>query len=385
MILCIFFEVCVLAEEVDIYQFFNQIDELEVNIAWVGNPDESNVNTYKPEDLKLLPVDETKSNARYYLWCSKNLVIKKMTSENYDEAQCNIEMELNHPNIAKTFLFIKTQREDDVLEYYTINAYYENKITAGSIADDEQHNYLQQIAKGIKYLHEKDIVFANEFGLDHTLSTIYDTIINENQLEFIDNAYKQLFEDMKIKDPCKPELKKRESLKILSVKKNEAALKDSIMTENTTRETMPMTYVLNRFKYAKQLCKNVNANNGEDKLTVYDSYLKEKNGDFGKALDCYLFGHLVNGIFMKCRIEHYEHVGEGESVYLNDIRKNLKNSKNIIDRLISHCTEPDPNERPNIDQIILILVHARVVELNADHGLKNEANNIKLTRSLCRI
>lgn len=360
MFFSIFFTTFVLAKELDIDYFFEEIANAESMMK--TNPKEwkkryGSVNN----DIRSITTTRGTGRESYYIK-DLGLVIEKIIKKNNAEERCNSAITMNHPNIAKTFLYIETLR-DNVPEYYLIKAHYEELMHIGHHAEDcKKHEHLEQLAAGLKYLHDNNIALSNDCDLTFTRSTKYNKTINEKQLQFIKDTYITL-DEKKGEDLGKTWKNSKTVLIIQGVKKNEDLLKNPITVKDSLKAKGIKTYVLSSFTCASiRKDYNKEAYNDRGELCTHLTFAEEnitKNGST-KATDCYLFGMCIGKMLKDYDFKVYGCVYKEDKTSAVINRDMLKDSKDPVDRLIYDCTKLNPNERPDIDKITKSLVTAKV-------------------------
>lgn len=384
MFFCVFFTVCRCTEELDIYGFFKEIAEMEPQVGKekAENSNDQEYDWVLDKYLESITASRLNTKGSCYLWRDEELVIEKITTNVINQARCESVMNFNHPNIEKIYLYIKTL-QDGVLEYYLIKAHYEEEFTLKS-DNDEKYNYLSQIAEGIKYLHDRNLILNKNEKLSCTLSTKYDRTINKKQLQFIEDAYIKL-KAAKQTDAKKTGKEKKKGLIILDVQKNLEALKNPIEKKAIRTKTEKRTHVLAWYNHAS--ANNTNAvriNNNNKSRMVTRLFISEQRNNAirkAKARDCYYFGMYINDVIEESSIRYNnEHNPLKKKEYRQNYRKNTKEKAETSEtsKLIYDCMNGGSNERPKIEEIIRRLETAKKELLIPVYGHNTSPKRIKL-------
>lgn len=369
MFLGFFLTVCVLAAEPDIIEYLDRLAELQ-------NP-YNKIDHGVGKDTECIKriftiIKESWLNEKITCLLNKEELVIEKKIEKFEHASSDRLANLNHSNVAKTFLWFDALR-NGISERYFIRAYYEDKgLDINGTNLNEKYDNLSQIASGIKYLHENNITYIRSFEHPFVLSTCYNRTINEEQLRFIRDSYDKLSKK-KEEDANKTGKQRKEGFIIVDVQKNEELLKNPISVEESKRK-YPKTYVLINFNRSQIRGINSRAIRDENGLfEKYDCFTDERSSKWGetKAIDCYIFGMYINKIFGKNDFKPYFHSAKWYGMDDPDIKRSyLRNSIDDIDTLIYCCTEPDPNKRLHINKIISILKVIKIEQVGRE--LKGE-------------
>lgn len=365
MIFCILLSVCAPDEELGIIDYIDKIT------SWEQHFKENQIRSPTIEDYKVGAIGICKYNWFHEritcLHVKYRLVIIKTT--NYrSKTEYSIMAKLNHKNVAKRFLSIRALR-DGIEEFYFINAHYEGEeFVIDPALPLAKYDYLLQIARGIEFLHTNDII-VNNLQYCKVRSTVYDNTINEMQLDFVNKSYDELSEKKEM-DARKPEKDRKKGFIILDVIKNDELLVNPIgsICEDNEQER---NFVLADFgKVYKRDEKNKMDIDDVKKKYCGQSFMHERNSgaNLTKAIDSYSFGIHINKILKKPRIDEYkcgwEKLPDDDAA--NKCRNALKSSKNLLDKIIYDCTEPQQNKRPDIYTIINRIEEAKSEEACAE-------------------